>query len=160
MSNKAANGGAATRLSDEVEARRAAMALCAEASAGELAVALAAIGDPPEARDVRPVESGLVMLRGRMGGDGRPFNLGEASVTRAAVALPDGRLGFAWQIGRDKEKARSAAMLDALWQGEERDRVEAALGPVRRRLAEDRQLKAGQVAATKVNFFTMVRGED
>src|SRR5205814_1750278 len=77
-----------------------------------------------------------VMLRGRMGGDGRAFNLGEATVTRAAVVLADGRTGFAYQLGRDRIKARAAAIIDALWQGEERAAVENALAPVRARLAD------------------------
>ena len=51
-------------------------------------------------------------------------------------------------------------MLDALWQGEERAAVEAALAPVRARLTAEAARQARQVAATKVEFFTMVRGED
>ena len=73
-----------------IAARRAVMALCAEATGEELRAVVAAFGESPGAIDMRPVERGLAMLRGRMGGDGRPFNLGEASVTRAAIALPDG----------------------------------------------------------------------
>jgi alpha-D-ribose 1-methylphosphonate 5-triphosphate synthase subunit PhnG len=100
------------------------------------------------------------MLRGRMGGDGRAFNLGEATVTRAAVALSDGRTGFAYQLGRDREKARAAAIIDALWQGRERALIERALAPLRTRIADAAALEARRTAATRVNFFTMVRGED
>jgi alpha-D-ribose 1-methylphosphonate 5-triphosphate synthase subunit PhnG len=100
------------------------------------------------------------MLRGRMGGDGRAFNLGEATVTRAAVRLADGRTGFAYQLGRDAAKARVSAVLDALCQGAEREAVEAALAPIRRRVETEALAKARRVAATKVDFFTMVRGED
>jgi alpha-D-ribose 1-methylphosphonate 5-triphosphate synthase subunit PhnG len=141
-------------------ARRQLMAVCAGATRKELAAALAAMGKLPPATDLRPGESGLVMLRGRMGGDGRAFNVGEASVTRAAVRLDDGRTGFAYQLGRDKDRARSAALLDALWQGAERQAVEAALEPIRTRIASDAALQARRVAATRVDFFTMVRGED
>ncbi len=70
------------------------------------------------------------------------------------------RTGFAYQLGRDKDRARSAALLDALWQGAERDAVEAALVPIRTRIAADAALQARRVAATRVDFFTMVRGED
>lgn len=140
--------------------RRKIMAVCTSATRNELATVLVSLGKLPPATDVRGVESGLVMLRGRMGGDGRPFNLGEASVTRAAIRLDDGRLGFAYQFGRDREKARSAALLDALWQGAERNAVEKALAPISARLAANAGRKARQVAATKVEFFTMVRGED
>lgn len=136
------------------------MATCAGASPAELEQALAGLGDVPAATDLRGTEQGLVMLRGRMGGDGNPFNLGEATVTRAAVRLPDGRTGFAYQLGRDAAKARTAAILDALWQGPERAAVEAALAPIRDRIAGEAAAKARRVAATRVNFFTMVRGED
>lgn len=136
------------------------MATCAGASPAELEQALARLGEVPAATDLRGTEQGLVMLRGRMGGDGRPFNLGEATVTRAAVRLADGRTGFAYQLGRDAVKARTAAILDALWQGPEQGAVEAALAPIRQRLADEAAAKARRVAATRVNFFTMVRGED
>jgi alpha-D-ribose 1-methylphosphonate 5-triphosphate synthase subunit PhnG len=144
----------------EVAARQAVMAACTGATGSELEQALASLGPVPAAGDLRGTEPGLVMLRGRMGGDGRAFNLGEATVTRAAVRLEDGRTGFAYQLGRDAQKARIAAILDALWQGPERGAVEAALAPIRERLAGEAAVKARRVAATRVNFFTMVRGED
>ncbi len=56
------------------------------------------------------------MLRGRIGGDGAPFNVGEATVTRAAVQLASGETGFGYVLGRDREKARLVALCDALWQ--------------------------------------------
>ena len=146
--------------SAEQAARRAIMSICTSAKGDELDAVIAATAPSLAADDLRPVESGLVMLRGRMGGDGRPFNLGEATVTRAAVVLRDGRTGFAYQLGRDSLKARAAAIIDALWQGEERAAVENALAPVRRRLADGAAQQARRTAATRVNFFTMVRGED
>lgn len=152
--------GAPPAQNPEIAARQAVMATCTGATIAELEQALAALRPVPAAADLRGTEPGLVMLRGRMGGDGNAFNLGEATVTRAAVRLEDGRTGFAYQLGRDAAKARTAAILDALWQGLERDAVEAALAPVRQRLADEAAAKARRVAATRVNFFTMVRGED
>jgi alpha-D-ribose 1-methylphosphonate 5-triphosphate synthase subunit PhnG len=147
-------------LPTEIAGRRSVMATCAGATRKELDAALASLGRLPAATDLRSAESGLVMLRGRMGGDGRAFNVGEASVTRATVRLDDGRTGFAYQLGRDKNRARSAALLDALWQGAERAAVETALLPIRARIDADAALQARRVAATRVDFFTMVRGED
>ncbi|GJD49783.1 Alpha-D-ribose 1-methylphosphonate 5-triphosphate synthase subunit PhnG [Methylobacterium crusticola] len=145
----------------EVAARRAVMALCGQASAGELRDALARLACPDEAEDLRPPETGLVMTRGRIGGDGRPFNLGEATVTRAAVRLPGGETGFAYHLGRDRAKARLAATLDALWQRRaERAAVEAALAPVAARREAERAARDRRTAATRVNFFTLARGED
>uniref|UniRef100_UPI00207431A1 phosphonate C-P lyase system protein PhnG n=1 Tax=Methylobacterium sp. B1 TaxID=91459 RepID=UPI00207431A1 len=103
----------------EIGARQAVMALCAEASRTDLEAALSVL-DTPAAADLRPPETGLVMASGRIGGDGRPFNLGEVSVTRAAIRLADGPAGFAYHLGRDRTKARLAAILDALWQDPDR----------------------------------------
>jgi len=145
---------------EEIAARRDVMSVCTNASGEELGRIVDALASSVEVTDLRPIESGLCMLRGRMGGDGRAFNLGEATLTRAVVALPDGRTGFAYQLGRDRAKARAAAVIDALWQGHERDQVERALAPIRVRLAEAAALVARRTAATRVDFFTMVRGED
>jgi len=144
----------------DAPARRAAMAACAEARVGELDAALASLG-PGVVEDLRPPETGLVMLQGRVGGDGRPFNLGEATVTRAAVRLAaTGAVGHAWHLGRDKARARAAAVLDALWESPAtRGAVEAALAPVRDRIAAERAARMRLVAATRVEFFTLVRGE-
>src|SRR5437879_5080477 len=81
-------------------ARRAAMAVLAEAEASEIAHRLEAVGATPAHQEIRPAETGLVMVRGRIGGDGAPFNLGEATVTRCAVQLVSGEIGFAYVLGR------------------------------------------------------------
>jgi alpha-D-ribose 1-methylphosphonate 5-triphosphate synthase subunit PhnG len=111
--------------------------------------------------DLRPPEIGLVMVRGRIGGGGAPFNLGETTVARAAVRLPSGATGFGQVLGRDRAKARDAALLDALWvEGAARDRLEAEiLTPLRARLARDAALRSAETAATRVDFFTLVRGD-
>src|SRR5580692_5306600 len=105
--------------------RRAAMAVIAEAETGEIAAGLVGVEPIPAHREIRPAETGLVMVRGRIGGDGAPFNLGEATVTRCAVQLASGEIGFGYVLGRDGEKARLAALADALWQSaSHRDAVE------------------------------------
>ncbi|QCI63926.1 phosphonate C-P lyase system protein PhnG [Phreatobacter stygius] len=142
-------------------ARKTAMAITARATSAELALIETAIAPMPAVRTLRAPEIGLVMVRGRIGGDGAPFNLGEATVTRAAVALPSGEIGFGHVLGRDGEKARLAALADALWQNQtHRAAVEAVLQPVRERLATEKTLKAERTAATRVDFFTMVRGDN
>lgn len=145
----------------ETDSRRAVMRLCAEAPAVELDAALNAVLPGRPLDEVRRAETGLVMLRGRMGGDGAPFNFGEATVTRAAVSIAGGPIGFAYHLGRDRRKARAAAALDAAWQDAAcRAAVEAALAPVRERLVAERSRAAARTAATRVEFFTLVRGED
>ncbi|MCS0501431.1 phosphonate C-P lyase system protein PhnG [Ancylobacter mangrovi] len=142
-------------------ARKSAMGLLARAEPDELDAVLAMLAPVPAATDLRSPEVGLVMLRGRTGGDGAPFNLGEASLARAAIRLEGGATGFAYRLGRDAQAARRAAIVDALWQDEgRRPAVEAALAPVRARLAARRAGVEAETAATKVDFFTLVRGED
>src|SRR5688500_11377672 len=149
-----------TNLNGKQLQRQTAMGVYARATVSELEDALERLGPPSDMEEMRPPELGLVMARGRMGGTGAPFNAGEVSVTRAAIKLPSGEIGVAYQLGRDRAKARAAAKLDALWQSGRRDEVEAALDPIRARIAEDAMLKERRAAATKVDFFTMVRGED
>jgi alpha-D-ribose 1-methylphosphonate 5-triphosphate synthase subunit PhnG len=145
-----------------IEARRRAMALLARARLDELAAPIAKLLPDGGERDLKPVETGLVMLRGRIGGDGAPFNLGEATVTRAIVELTSGQRGFAHILGRDEKRARLAALADALWQ-RENSRAEIAatiLAPVAARLGAEAAKAQAETAATRVDFFTLVRGED
>jgi alpha-D-ribose 1-methylphosphonate 5-triphosphate synthase subunit PhnG len=146
----------------DTAARRGAMALLAQAQMEEIRRGLAALADPPRYVELRPVATGLVMVRGRIGGDGAPFNLGEATVTRAAVRMDTGEVGFSYLLGRDHAKARLAAGCDALWQSEDRrDAIERhVLAPIRARLQGERTEKREQAAASRVDFFTLVRGED
>lgn len=144
-----------------IDQRRAVMAVLAQAQSDEIARGLAQVGDI-DFTELRPAETGLVMLRGRIGGDGAPFNAGEATVTRAAVQIASGEKGFAYVFGRDARKAQLAALCDALWQTKtHRQSVEQhVLAPLRAAQNEQRAVKRAQTAATRVDFFTLVRGED
>lgn len=140
--------------------RRHAMAVLAGADTVELARLLDESGGMPVHEELRKPESGLVMVRGRAGGDGAPFNLGEATVTRAAVRLESGETGFGYVLGRDRDKARLIAICDALLCSSQRARVERqVLPPLAARRDADRRRAAEQAAATRVEFFTLVRGE-
>ena len=146
----------------EIGGRRRASGLLARASTQELLSAWEKLGEKPEVKPVRGPETGLVMVRGRIGGGGAAFNLGEATVTRATVMLASGTAGHAHALGTSKENVRLAAIFDALWQEDaNRDFVETALlSPIAERLAAEDRQKAEETAATRVDFFTMVRGED
>jgi alpha-D-ribose 1-methylphosphonate 5-triphosphate synthase subunit PhnG len=156
---------AATQTSPQQAAligrRRDAMRVLACGDAAEIARHLETIGPLPEYGDLRAGESGMLMVRGRIGGDGAPFNLGEATVSRAAVRLASGETGVGYVLGRDREKARLIALCDALVQSEcHAEAVERhVLAPIRARLDATRQQDAEHIAATKVEFFTLVRGE-
>lgn len=138
------------------------MAAFAMASRDQLRELIQAADLPMEAKVLRGPETGLVTVRGRIGGGGAPFNTGEATVTRATVRLPSGQIGHAYALGRDKEKVRLAAILDAAWCAEEtRAAVEEKIvAPLLRMQTAADAKRRGETAATKVDFFTMVRGED
>lgn len=142
--------------------RREAMGVFAGADAARLAALWDAWPDKPDYRVVRGPETGLVMVRGRIGGGGGPFNLGEATVTRATVRLDSGSVGHAYCLGRDGGKALHAALFDALWQSDaRREDVEAkVLALLRDAAAAADSRRRAETAATQVDFFTMVRGAD
>ena len=141
------------------------MALMAWASAERLSAlwdeATSGLNAVPGYSVLRPAEGGLVMTRGRVGGTGAPFNMGEMTVTRCSVRLEDGTVGHAYQAGRDKAKAERAAVIDALMQTEGfADQIDAGIvAPLRAARAETDAGRAAKIAPTKVNFFTMVRGD-
>jgi alpha-D-ribose 1-methylphosphonate 5-triphosphate synthase subunit PhnG len=143
-----------------LEQRRAAMAVLARATCAEIEGQLLSHFPDIAVTDLRAPEVGLVMLRGRIGGDGSPFNVGETTVTRAAIKLASGQVGVAYVLGRDEKKARLAALCDALWQKQSHDVERHILAPLRRAQEERRDLARAQTAATRVDFFTLVRGED
>lgn len=132
------------------------MALCD----GEgLAAAWDALDARPRHTVVRGPETGLVMVRGRIGGGGAPFNAGEATLTRCVVQLEGGAVGFGHVLGRDERHAEAMALLDALAEGGRAAEVDAAIAPlVAAREAAD-AARAAEVAATRVEFFTMARGD-
>ncbi|WP_132461555.1 phosphonate C-P lyase system protein PhnG [Rhodovulum marinum] len=138
------------------------MGLLARAPAKALDEVWTAFGEEPAFTWLRPPETGGVMVRGRMGGTGAAFNLGEMTVTRCALRLADGgAVGHAYVQGRDKAKARQAALVDAVMQTERaEDCRERVLTPLAAQMEAARRARAARAAATRVEFFTMVRGED
>ena len=138
--------------------RKTWMATLAKAPPARLA---ALFPDLPPHHILRQPEIGAVMVRGRVGATGAAFNLGEMTVTRASVRLETGEVGHAWVQGRDKSHALRAAALDALMQTARADDLTAqVLHPLQAEAEASRATRAAKAAATKVDFFTMVRGED
>lgn len=142
--------------------RKRVVDLLARAELQDLTRVWDGLGQQPEMQMLRGPEIGLVMVRGRIGGGGAPFNLGEATVSRATVRLDNGLVGHGHVLGANLKRAKLAAVFDALWQDPgHREIVEAQLlQPVEARIAEEKRKKSEEVAATRVDFFTMVRGED
>ncbi|MDE5451576.1 phosphonate C-P lyase system protein PhnG [Bradyrhizobium sp. CSA112] len=140
--------------------RKAVMAVLAHSATADIAGLLGTVALPVH-ENLRAPENGLVMVRGRVGGDGAPFNLGEATVSRAAVRLSTGEVGFGYTLGRDREKAKLIALCDAMVQSDEfAAAVEAeVIAPLREAMIKERSRKAAEAAATRVDFYTLVRGE-
>jgi alpha-D-ribose 1-methylphosphonate 5-triphosphate synthase subunit PhnG len=138
----------------------------AKAPAPRLQAAWDALDDKPAYRLLRQGETGLVMLRGRIGGTGRPFNFGEMTMTRAAVQLLDATggarfTGFGHVAGRSTRHAELIAVFDAMLQDPHRRDVIAArvIEPLAAEQQARKANEAAKVTASKVDFFTMVRGE-
>ena len=154
MSRRAAEAG-------QCDARRAWMSVLARASLEQVEHCWRALSQRPGWSFLRRPETGAVMVRGRAGGSGRRFNLGEMTVTRCAVRLDGGGVGLAYVAGRSARHAELAAALDALMQDpNRRAEVEArVIAPLRELLERKAELTSRQAAATKVEFFTLARGE-
>lgn len=148
-----------TELPDTAK-RKAWMGLLARAPEGRLTELLASV-DRPETTWLRPPEVGSVMVQGRVGGTGAAFNLGEMTVTRCSLRLSDGTVGHGYVQGRSKPASEAAAIVDALMQtGEAANIDNEILDVLRAEEAKRNSTRQEKAAATKVDFFTMVRGED
>jgi alpha-D-ribose 1-methylphosphonate 5-triphosphate synthase subunit PhnG len=141
--------------------RRRMMEALAKAEQSQLEESWAALEPKPAFTAVRGPETGLVMVRGRIGGGGAPFNLGEATVSRATIRLETGEIGFGQTLGLAPRKAELSALFDALAQREEYAALVAGLvAAIEAAVAERDAEHLRRTAATRVDFFTMVRGED
>lgn len=145
------------------DARRAAwMRVLSLADPAALEGAFSGLGSVPQHQMLRPAQTGMAMVRARSGGTGARFNLGEMTVTRCAVTLDGGVVGVAYVQGRSLRHAEQAAVADALLQLPDwHDTVQTQLiQPLAREHADKVERQARVAAQTKVEFFTMVRGED
>lgn len=141
--------------------RRRWMGVLARTKLAALEAAFDALGEAPAYQLLRRPEVGLAMVRARAGGTGQRFNLGEMTMTRCSLRLASGTVGHGFIAGRDRRKAELAALFDALMQEPAyRERMEACLiGPSEAAERARRHDLAVAAAASRVNFFTMVRGE-
>jgi alpha-D-ribose 1-methylphosphonate 5-triphosphate synthase subunit PhnG len=166
MDGAAEIGSSVKALTSDQEARRRWMSVLARASTAELENAMPGIqsivGELPAYRLIRKPEVGMTMVRGRAGGNGRQFNLGEMTMTRCASQTADGRMGCAYIAGRSMRHAELAALIDALLQEPAHQAQLQALvvDPLARGQEVRRQRQIDRSAPTRVEFFTVVRGED
>ena len=111
---------------------------------------------------IRTAETGLVQIQARMGGTGERFFAGDATLTRAAVRLTDGTLGYSWVLGRDKQHAERCALIDALMQQNRhfQNLSETLITPLDADRMARIAARQAEVNASRVDFFTMVRGDN
>lgn len=141
------------------EDRKSWLGLLARSPAARLAELMP--GTLPDHTILRSPEIGSVMLQARSGGAGALFHLGEMTVTRCSLRLTSGAVGHACVQGRDRDHATRAALIDALMQSDQAGAIRAAvLTPLATEETARRSVRAGKAAATKVDFFTLIRGED
>jgi alpha-D-ribose 1-methylphosphonate 5-triphosphate synthase subunit PhnG len=165
----AAEGGASETiegLAAEHAARRRWMSVLAKASTAELEQAIVAVrdtlGELPSYRLIRRPEVGMTMVRARAGGTGRAFNLGEMTMTRCTLRTDDDLVGTSYVAGRSQRHAELAALFDALLQdpGRQPQMMALVIDPLARAQELRRNRRVERSASTRVDFFTVVRGED
>lgn len=138
------------------------MAVLAKADVEELEKATHFIVKKMKYYFLRPPETGLIMVRAKIGGTGRSFHLGEMTVTRCTIQIKNGFRGTAYVMGRNKRHAELAAILDALLQdpSQHTSLMDSVIHPLRDSLQKRKERLAQKIATTRVEFFTMVRGDE
>lgn len=150
-----------SRMSEDTTARQAWMSLLSKAPEGAVRNHLQNIIPIPGYTWLRVPEIGTVMVRGKTSGTGSAFNLGEMTVTRCVLKLDSGEVGHAYVQGRRKDCAEACALVDAMMQTDYSDTVKSVvLDPLKHEMVSVKTKRAEKAAATKVDFFTMARGED
>jgi len=153
----------AQTLPSSIDARKRRLSVLARAPEGALTTlfdSFAAERPVPEHTVLRTAEVGTAMVRARAGGSGAPFNLGEMTVTRMSVRLHSGAVGHGYVQGRSTNAVRMVALLDAMAEAGLDGAVDhVVVTPLEKMTQSQRATRAAKAAATKVEFFTMVRGE-
>lgn len=142
--------------------RRSWMSVLSKAKPRDVGEAWGELENKPSYDFLKKPEQGLVMVRARAGGNGDRFNFGEMTVTRCAVQIDTGEVGFGYVKGRDKQHAEIAAVCDALMQnsGRNGDVQRSVIDVLAGKHSREKIDRSRKAASTKVEFFTMVRGEN
>lgn len=147
---------------DNTAGRQAWMATLAMVNTEALLLCSKTIVRKESFEDIRSAEVGLAQVRGRMGGTGNAFNLGDMTISRCVLRSSEGIYGYSYVSGRSKIHAQRAAELDAMLQSaNHHDEVMTVV--IQTLLDEQKkqdQKRREKTESTRVNFFTLVRGED
>jgi alpha-D-ribose 1-methylphosphonate 5-triphosphate synthase subunit PhnG len=145
-------------LADErIQARQHWLGVLARATTAAMRTCLESAPALPEYVLLRGPEAGMTMLRGRMGGNGSAFNLGEMTLSRCSVRDGGGRVGHGYAAGRDLSQVTLIARLDAILQddalGEAYQRV--VVKPLAAEQTVQRASTEAKAIATEVRFFAL-----
>lgn len=146
---------------DALQTRQRWMSVLAHSQPSELLQQWQPLNLTPVFERLRPAETGLTQLQGRMGGTGKRFVMGDMTVTRAVIKLESGVYGYSYVRGRDKAHAELCAVIDALLQvpGMEELIQKRLIAPLAAGQQARREQRAREIASSRVDFFTLVRGE-
>ncbi|MDR1164799.1 MAG: phosphonate C-P lyase system protein PhnG [Deltaproteobacteria bacterium] len=144
----------------ELNARRLRVDALSLATREDLEEAIAAFAPLPPFSYLREPESGIVMVRARVGGTGKLFNLGEILISRCVVEAR-GKLGFGFAAEDDLKSAELAALLDCFGEiASLADKLEAVLRALKAKRERRLEAESRKIAKTQVEFFTLARGDD
>lgn len=106
-------------------------------------------------------EVGMAMVRAQAGSGGENFNMGEMTMTRCVVRLDSTEIGYGFVAGRSKKKSELVALIDACWQKKSLKNIieEKIIAPLHCVQISKEKIISENTESSKVNFFTMVRGE-
>ena len=138
------------------------MSVLAHSEPQDLLARMQSLRLAPEYELIRAPKSGLVQLQARRGGIGDRFFAGDATLTRAAVRLADGTLGYSWILGRDRPHAERCAAIDGLLQSPHyfHTLMETLITPLEAQRSARLDARRAEVNASRVDFFTLVRGDN
>ncbi|BEU77030.1 phosphonate C-P lyase system protein PhnG [Enterobacter asburiae] len=138
------------------------MRVLAHSQPAALAARMNALSLTPDYDTLRASEIGLVQIQARMGGTGERFFAGDATLTRAAIRLNSGTLGYSYVLGRDKAHAERCAVIDALLQEQPyfQTLMETLIAPLEADRAARIAARQAEVNTSRVDFFTLVRGDN
>ena len=150
-----------SNMEPQTEARKTLLSVLSKSNQSDIQEAWDSVGLSPEYTLLKQPEIGMVMVKAKTGGDGAPFNMGEMTVTRTILQLASHELGYGYTAGRDKQKSLTIALADACYQVDAWKALidQELLAPLQETLRQKESQHQEKVDGTKVNFFTMVRGE-
>lgn len=147
---------------DNITCRRQAwIRVLSQANSADLEKARKNFSEAFDFRYITPPETGLLMVEARADGNGAGFNLGEIAVTKCVIELDSLYLGFGCIVGTDTLHAELAALFDGLLQNPDHSRtlMETLIEPLMEKQADMDRATEEKTAGTRVEFFTMQRGE-